>query len=71
MGIELGTSMLTKALAGTTAVGAGAAVASRAAENEPTDKGIAKMQADANAMVANSGVAPRTAFVDFTNPRQP
>ena len=71
MGIEIGTGMLTKALAGTTVgAGAGAALASRQ-DNEPPDKGIAKMQADANAMVANSGVTPRTAFVDFTSPRQP
>lgn len=70
MGIEIGTSMVTKALAGTAGVGAGAAALAARAENEPPDKGLAKMQDAANAMVVNSGVAPRTAFVDFTNPRQ-
>ena len=64
MGIELGTDLVTKAIAGASGVGAGA-VALEAAQNdkerqdtEPVDRGLAQMQADANAMIVNSGVQP-------------
>lgn len=62
VGIEIGTSLVVKAAAGMAGVGvsAGAYQASMDSrsrgENEPPDKGIAKMQADAAAMIVNSGV---------------
>lgn len=62
--------MVTRALATAAGVGVGAGAAKVGlADNEPPDKGIARMQAQADAMVVNSGVPPRTTAVDFTAPR--
>jgi hypothetical protein len=60
MGIEIGTSLLTKALAGTTVAGAGVGVV-KLAENEPPDKGTANAQAAAAVMNQQAAVAAQWA----------